>query len=95
MNGSRASKSSPNSPLPAGFRLSSQSLPIVNHDLIDQFEQLIRRDPGQRGLLGQFGGDRLIPTGSLLRAARELATAARHVVLVTGFYIPGAETPAS
>ena len=63
--------------------------------LIDEFDRLIRRDPAQRGLImhePQFGP---LCTGHLHRAAAELARTARHVGLVTGFYVPYGRPPAA
>ncbi|MCA9040345.1 MAG: DUF4392 domain-containing protein [Planctomycetaceae bacterium] len=67
----------------------------MHDELVTELERLIRRDPGQRGLLGQTGEQHQFGVGSLSRAATELATRAKSVVLVTGFYIPGANIPAS
>lgn len=65
------------------------------HSLIDQFDLLIRRDPARRGLIGsepEFGP--LCP-GHLAAAARHLAQHARHVGLVTGFYVAKGNPPAA
>ncbi|QDU78698.1 hypothetical protein Pla110_04020 [Polystyrenella longa] len=67
----------------------------MNPDLISKLEQLIRRDPGQRGLLGQSTPGQSFGMGSLARAAAELAENAQRVVLVTGFYIPSGIVAAS
>jgi len=61
--------------------------------LIDRIDVAIRRDPARRGLLGA-AGEPLGP-GELESAARSLAGAGRHAVIVTGFYIPTAEPPAA
>jgi len=63
--------------------------------LIAQLDELIRRDPAQRGLIGterEFGP--LCP-GHLAAAAAELAENARSVGIVTGFFIPGGQPPAA
>ncbi len=63
--------------------------------LIAQLDELIRRDPAQRGLIGterEFGA--LCP-GHLAAAAAELAENARSVGIVTGFFIPGGQPPAA
>ncbi len=56
------------------------------HELIGRFEQLVRRDPASRGLIGADGSGPGI--GELLPAA-EMFLAPRAVVgIVTGFFIP-------
>jgi hypothetical protein len=63
--------------------------------LIAQLDELIRRDPAQRGLIGterEFGP--LCP-GHLAAAAAELAVNARSVGIVTGFFIPRGQPPAA
>ena len=48
-------------------------------------EEIIRQDPGQRGVAGfRFGGERLC-TGHLERAAIDLAERGKSVAIVTGF----------
>ncbi|MCA9018271.1 MAG: DUF4392 domain-containing protein, partial [Planctomycetaceae bacterium] len=64
-------------------------------DIIREFDRLIRRDPGKRGLIdseAQFGP--LCPD-HLLNAARALAANSSQVVIITGFYVPSAEIPAA
>ncbi len=64
-------------------------------DHIREFEECIRRDPMQRGLIAtepQFG--RLCP-GHLADAAAHLAEFGMRVGIVTGFYIPAANPPAA
>lgn len=56
-------------------------------EVISQMEQLIRRDPAQRGLIGVDGSGP--GTGELAAAAAEIAGNATGVCLVTGFFIPG------
>ncbi|MEZ6045808.1 MAG: DUF4392 domain-containing protein [Planctomycetaceae bacterium] len=67
----------------------------MNTNLITELERLIRRDPGQRGLLGAETEDRQFALGGLASAARSLADSAKRVSLVTGFYIPTANPPAT
>src|SRR5262245_48529832 len=67
----------------------------VTADLICQFDAAIRRDPAHRGLISsepKFGP--LCP-GHLGAAANHLARHGKHVAIVTGFYIPGADPPAA
>ena len=64
-------------------------------ELIAEFEACIRRDPAQRGLIASeplFGP--LCP-GHLASAAANLAECGRRVIIVTGFFIPGADPPAA
>ena len=64
-------------------------------DIIREFDRLIRRDPGKRGLIDtevQFGplcGDHLLNSASLL------VQNSSQVVITTGFYVPSAEIPAA
>lgn len=63
--------------------------------LIFQFDEFIRRDPAQRGLIGsepQYGP--LCP-GHLAGAATHLAQYGQKVCLVTGFYIPRGDPPSA
>jgi len=71
-----------------GKMFSGKSVP---DDLIEQMESLIRRDPAARGLLADPRGVDSLGRGALLGAARSLAGRPGHVVLITGFFIPGAE----
>src|SRR5579871_239785 len=67
----------------------------VPPDQIREFEECIRRDPAQRGLIAtepQFGP--LCP-GHLAEAAAHLARFGKRVAIVTGFYIPAADPPAA
>jgi hypothetical protein len=69
--------------------------PAAPADRIQEFEQCIRRDPAQRGLIGTeplFGP--LCP-GHLGKAAAHLARFGKQVAIVTGFYIPGGDPPAA
>ena len=56
-------------------------------------ENAIRTDPGGRGLLNSLHDP--LGLGELARAAESLANSERHVLIVTGFYIPAADTPAA
>ncbi len=65
------------------------------HPRIAQFEQLIRRDPARRGLIGTeelFGS---LCAGHLEQAAEHLARFGKHVGLVTGFYVGHGDPPAA
>jgi D-glutamate cyclase len=67
----------------------------VTTSLIGEIDALIRRDPAARGL---FGGDPdsagLLPN-QLEPAALDLLARARHVGIVTGFFVPEAQPPAA
>jgi hypothetical protein len=78
----------------------------VTSRLIDQFDQLIRRDPARRGLIGRYsdaprdagGTENDAPSlcpGHLAGAAVELVCSARRAAIVTGFYIPHSDPPAA
>lgn len=67
--------------------------------LLEEFERFIHRDPARRGLIStEFDaaglpiGERL-GAGQLAAAAQELASRARRVAIVTGFFIPHAQPP--
>ena len=63
--------------------------------MLAHLESLIRIDPACRGLISsemQFGP---LAPGELAHACRDLAQRARHVVVVTGFYIPLGAPPAA
>lgn len=64
-------------------------------ELLCQIENLIRRDPAGRGLLGCAPDFPDLCLGQLAPAARELAGSARHVGIVTGFYVPDGDVPAA
>jgi hypothetical protein len=68
---------------------------LVSHPLIPQFDEFIRRDPAQRGLIGSESRFGPLCAGHLERAAHSLATGARRVAIVTGFYIPRGDPPAA
>ncbi|MEX2288038.1 MAG: glutamate cyclase domain-containing protein [Planctomycetaceae bacterium] len=63
--------------------------------LIAEFESLIRRDPARRGLIGSEEAFGPLCRGHLARAASELANAASHVAIVTGFFVPHGCPPAA
>lgn len=65
------------------------------HVTIEQFEQLIRRDPARRGLIAHEATYGRLCAGHLAEAAVHLADHAVHVGLITGFYIPHAQPPAA
>lgn len=61
----------------------------------DRFEQLIRRDPGRRGLIGPEPESGSLCPGHLAEAAQDLADHGRRVGIVTGFFVPHADPPAA
>jgi hypothetical protein len=60
-----------------------------SHELICRFEQLVRRDPASRGLIGADGSGPGI--GELLPAAEMFREPGGVVGIVTGFFIPHRE----
>ena len=60
-----------------------------------EMERLIRRDPAQRGLIASEAARGPLCPGHLAAAARHLVEHGRRVLLVTGFFIPGASPPAA
>ena len=60
-----------------------------------EMERLIRRDPARRGLISSEAAQGPLCPGHLAAAARHLAEHGRRVLLVTGFFIPGASPPAA
>lgn len=62
--------------------------------IIRDIDALIRRDPAARGLLRDPKSADLLPE-QLEPAARELLARARHVGIVTGFFVPEAQPPAA
>ncbi len=69
-------------------------IPPANH-IMSALEQLIRRDPARRGLIGtepEFGP---LCNGHLTKAAAEIAQNAVSVGILTGFFIPQGEPPAA
>jgi hypothetical protein len=65
----------------------------VSASLIDQIEALVRRDPAGRGLISTEAQLGPLCPHHLAQAAESLATTARHVAIVTGFFVPDAEFP--
>ena len=63
--------------------------------IINQIDQLIRRDPADRGLIGSEPLYGPLCEGHLAAAAADLAASARHVAIVTGFYIANGDPPAA
>lgn len=63
--------------------------------VLDEMERLIRRDPARRGLIASEESRGPLCPGHLAAVANHLATHGRRVVIVTGFYIPGASPPAA
>jgi hypothetical protein len=63
--------------------------------LLDQIEALVRRDPAGRGLISSELRLGPLCRGHLAEAARSLATAGRHVAIVTGFFVPDADFPSA
>jgi hypothetical protein len=68
---------------------------IVISDLIREFENSIRRDPAQRGLIASEPAFGPVCPGHLVCAARHLAEFGTSVAIVTGFYVPGGDPPAA
>lgn len=62
---------------------------------IDEIERLIRRDPARRGLIATEESRGPLCPGHLARAAADLATHGKRVLIVTGFFIPGATPPSA
>lgn len=62
--------------------------------LIQQINRLIRRDPAHRGLIRSESEHPPLLPDDLHTAARSLAESARCVGIVTGFFVPDADTPA-
>ena len=60
-----------------------------------EMERLIRRDPAQRGLIASEATRGPLCPGHLAAAARHLTEHGRRVLLVTGFFIPGASPSAA
>lgn len=56
--------------------------------LVDRLEELIRRDPAGRGLVGSEDRHGALCPGHLRSASAHLAVYGRRVAIVTGFYIP-------
>ena len=63
--------------------------------ILNEIERLIRRDPAKRGLIMSEESQGPLCLGHLAFAAADLAAHAERVVIVTGFFIPGATPPAA
>lgn len=63
--------------------------------LLTQFEQAIRRDPAQRGLIGTEDTLGPLCPGHLAAAVDHLARFAQQVWIITGFYVPKGNPPAA
>jgi len=63
--------------------------------LIDQIEALVRRDPAGRGLISTEPQLGPLCSGHLAQAADSLASTARSVAIVTGFFVPDADLPSA
>jgi hypothetical protein len=63
--------------------------------VIAQIESLVRRDPAGRGLISTEPELGPLCSGHLAQAAESLATTARSVAIVTGFFVPDAELPSA
>jgi len=61
--------------------------------VIGEIDSLVRRDPAGRGLISTESHFGPLCFGHLLRAAENLASTARSVVIVTGFFVPDADLP--
>lgn len=67
--------------------------------LLDEFERFIHRDPARRGLCASELDDVVktmrprLCAGQLAAAARDLASNAGRIAIVTGFFIPHAQPP--
>src|ERR1700683_1542708 len=68
---------------------------MLSSSLIHQIDALIRRDPAARGLISSEPIHGPLCPGHLAKAAEELAGSARHVAIVTGFFVSAAEPPAA
>ncbi|MFN0053271.1 MAG: glutamate cyclase domain-containing protein [Planctomycetales bacterium] len=67
----------------------------MTDSISSQIEQCVRLDPARRGLIGSEPRFGPLCQGHLAAAAEHLATAARDVVIVTGFFIPRGDPPAA
>lgn len=67
----------------------------LSHELLAEFERLIRRDPARRGLISSEPEYGPLCPGHLAEAAAHLAEHGRCVAIVTGFFIPAADPPAA
>lgn len=67
----------------------------LSTELLNQIEQLIRRDPANRGLIGSEATYGPLCVGHFAEAVIELTENATEVGLLTGFYVPHGEPPAA
>lgn len=67
----------------------------TNDAIIREFDRLIRRDPGKRGLIDSEARFGPLCQDHLLGAAKSLAQNSSQVAIITGFYVPSAEIPAA
>lgn len=64
-------------------------------EIIREFDRLIRRDPGKRGLIDSEVRLGPLCHDHLLQSAHALKQDSSQVVIATGFYVPSAEIPAA
>ncbi|QDU08871.1 glutamate cyclase domain-containing protein [Gimesia aquarii] len=64
-------------------------------DTIREFDRLIRRDPGKRGLISSESEFGPLCRDHLLNSANHLFQNASQVVITTGFYVPSAVIPSA
>ncbi|QDT99405.1 glutamate cyclase domain-containing protein [Gimesia aquarii] len=64
-------------------------------DTIREFDRLIRRDPGKRGLISSESEFGPLCRDHLLNSANHLFQNASQVVISTGFYVPSAVIPSA
>jgi D-glutamate cyclase len=64
-------------------------------ELIAEFDRMIRRDPGHRGLIRSESYGHPLCLGHLLQAAKSLSESADSVVIVTGFFVPPGQPPSA
>lgn len=76
-------------------KISTEEERNLSKDFIEHIDRLIRRDPARRGLIGSESRYGPLCSGHLLKAASHLAENAKHVALVTGFYISAGDPPAA
>ena len=68
---------------------------VPQERLLNELERLIRRDPARRGLIATEEQRGPLCPDHLGQAATHLAENGQRVIIVTGFYIPGATPPAA
>ncbi|MAX36088.1 glutamate cyclase domain-containing protein [Gimesia sp.] len=64
-------------------------------DMIREFDRLIRRDPGKRGLIDSESRFGPLCQDHLLQAAMSFEIGATQVVIITGFFVPHTSFPAA